>query len=141
MLTNILTNAIWFQLPAAFLITSRKLDSNMRQLFFACAAALPAANSATSFLETAKTNCELVTEGEGGASQLTEGEVWYKNGLEIHMKFVILTTWNNFFFPVKTKQKTLISLKNCFSFTVPCLSKLKRNLSFLLKLRHFSRLL
>ena len=131
MLTNILTNAIWFQLPAAFLITSRKLDSNMRQLFFACAAALPAANSATSFLETAKTNCELVTEGE----------VWYKNGLEIHMKFVILTTWNNFFFPVKTKQKTLISLKNCFSFTVPCLSKLKRNLSFLLKLRHFSRLL
>ena len=68
----------------------------MQQLFFACAAALPAANSATSFLETAKTNCELVTEGE----------VWYKNGLEIHMKFVILTTWNNFFSSKNEAEKT-----------------------------------
>lgn len=56
-----------------------------------------------------------MTEG-GSASQLTEGEVWYKNGLEVPMKFVILTTWNNFYPAVKTKQKNINLTEELFQF-------------------------
>ena len=54
MITNICPNVIFFQLPATFLNISWKLGAKMRQLSYACAAALSAANSATFLLKLQK---------------------------------------------------------------------------------------